>query len=75
MEEVNPYKVPLKSKIKLRDIGEPPTSKFPMVFFDGATTNFIGGTGIHIWLNDHHFFSINLRCGSNTNTRAKLLAL
>ena len=35
MEEVNSYKVPLKSRIKVCDIVEPPVSKFPMVFFEG----------------------------------------
>ena len=46
-----------------------------MVFFDGAMANFIGGVGICIWLNYHHFFAIKLGCGSSTNTRAELLAL
>ena len=72
LEEVNSYKVPLKSRNKFRDIGEPPVSKFPMVFFDGAATNFIGGAGICIWLNDHHFLAVKLGCRSNTNTRAEL---
>ena len=75
LDEVNSYKVPLKSRNKIRDIGKPPVSKYPMVFVDGAAANFIGGEGICIWLNDHHIFAINLGCGSNTNTRAELLAL
>ena len=75
LEEVNSYKVPLKYRNKFRDIGEPPVSKFPMVFFDGAAANFIGGAGICIWLNEHHILAIKLGCGNNTNTRAKRLAL
>ena len=75
LEEVNSYKVPLKSRSKFRDIGEPPVSKYPMVFFNGVAANFIGGAGICIWLNDHHILAIKLGCGNNTNTRAKLLAL
>ena len=75
LDEVNSYKVPLKSRNKTRNIGKPPVSKFPMVFFDGTTANFIGGAGICIWLNDHHLFAIKLGCGSSTNTRAELLAL
>ena len=70
LEEVNSYKVPLKSRNMFRDIGDPPVSKFPMVFFDGAITNYIGGAGIGIWLNDHHILAIKLGCGNNTNTRA-----
>ena len=50
-------------------------SKFPMVFFDGAAANYIGGAGICIWLNDHHHFDFKLGSGSNTNTRSGLLAL
>ena len=75
LDEVNSYKVPLKSRYKTRDIGELSDAKYPMVFFDGAAANFIGGAGICIWLNDHHFFAIKLGCGSSTNTRVELLAL
>ena len=70
LEEVNSYKVSLKSRNKFRDIGDPLVSKFPMVFLDGAVANYIGGEGICIWLNDHRILAIKLGCGTNTNTRA-----
>ena len=53
-DEVNSYKPPHKPKNKIRNIGKPPVSKFPMVFFDGAAAKHIGGVGICIWLSDHH---------------------
>ena len=48
LDEVNSYKVPLKSRLKTHDIGDPLVAKFPVVFFDGAASNFIGGAGICI---------------------------
>ena len=73
--EVSSYQVPQIIRHKLCDIEDPLVMKFPMVFFDGAATNSIGGAGICIWLNDHHFFAIKLGCGSRTNIRAELLVL
>ena len=74
-DEVNTYKPLLKHKHKIRNIGKSPTSVFPMIFFDGAATNNIGGAGICLWLNEHHLLAFKLGCGSCTNTRAELLAL
>ena len=65
-DEVNYFKPPLKPMNKFRNIGKPPASKFPMVFFDGAMKKHIGGAGICIWLNDRHHFAFKLGCGSRT---------
>ena len=35
----------------------------------------LGGAGFVIYLNDTHFFSFSMGCGSSTNTRAELLAI
>ena len=48
---------------------------FPCVFFYGASAGNIGGSGFVIFLNENHFYSFTMGCGSSTNTRAKLLAL
>ena len=42
-DEVNTYKPLLKHMHKIRNIGKSPTSVFPMIFFDGAAANTIGG--------------------------------
>ena len=47
-DEVTSFKPPLKPKNKIWNIGKPPASKFPMVFFDGAAAKHIGGAGICI---------------------------
>ena len=70
---VNSYPVPLKIH-KTRNIGHKPLKCFPYGFFDGAAAENIGGSGYVIFINDSHFFSFSMGCGSSTNTRAKLLA-
>ena len=75
MLDVASHQVPQVNRSKVKLIGDPPGKKFPMVFFDGAAADSIGGAGVCIWLNDQHFLSIKLGCGHSTNTRDKLLAL
>ena len=48
---------------------------FPCGFFDGAAAEHMGGAGFVIFLNNDHFFSFSMGCGSSSNTRAELLAL
>ena len=75
MLDVASYQVPQVNRSKVRLIGHPPAKKFPIVFFDGAVADSIGGASVCIWLKDQHSLSIKLGCGHNTNTRAELLAL
>ena len=75
MLDVASHQVPQVNRSKVRLIGDPPAKKFPMVFFDGAAADSIGGAGVCIWLNDQPFLYIKLGCGHSTNTRAELLAL
>ena len=58
---------------RIRNIEKSPTSVFPMIFFDGAAANNMGGAGFCLWLNEHHLLAFKLGCGSCTNTRAELL--
>ena len=74
-DEVNTYKPVMKHRNKFRNIGKPPVSNYPRIFFDVAAAKSIGVAGFCIWLNDHHVFDFKLGCGSSTNTGAKLLAL
>ena len=74
-EEVNTFKPLQKHKHKIRNIWKSPTSIFPMIFFDGAAANNIGGACFCLSLNDHHLVAFKLGCGSCTNTRVELLAL
>ena len=74
-DEVNTYKHLLKHMHKIRNIGKSPTSVFPMIFFDGAAANNIGGAIFCLWLNEQHLLGFKLGCGSCTNTRAELLSL
>ena len=71
---MNLYPVPQK-KHKFRNIGLSPMMIYPCGFFDGAAAKHIGGAGFVIFLNDDHFFSFSMGCGSSSNTRAELLAL
>ena len=48
---------------------------FPCDFFDRATTEHMRGAGFVIFINDDHFFSFSMGCGSSSNTRVELLAL
>ena len=75
MLDVASHQVPQVNRSKVRLIGAPTAKKYPMVFFDGAAPDSIGGASVCIWLNDHHFLYIKLGCGHNTNTRVELLAL
>jgi len=74
-EEVKTFKPPQKHKHRIRNIGKSPTSVYPMIFFDGAAANNMGGAGVCLWLNEQHLLAFKLGCGSCTNTRAELLAL
>ena len=40
------YKPPLIHKHRIRNIGKSPTYVYPMIFFDGAAANKLGGAGI-----------------------------
>ena len=75
MLDVSSHQVPQANRSKVRLIGVPPAKKIPMVFFDGAAIDSIGGADVCIWLNDQHSLFIKLGCGHSTNTRAELLAL
>ena len=66
---------PQNNVFKVRNIGAPPDKLYPMVFFDGATADFIGGAGVCIWINEQHYITLKLGYGRCTNTRAELLAL
>ena len=46
-----------------------------LVFFYEASTNKIGGIGVHLLISKNHFYCIKMGCGLSTNTRSELLAL
>ena len=71
---LNSYPNPIKIQ-KNWNIGSKPLKAYPCGFFDGASTENIGGLGFVIYLNDTHFFSFYMGYGCITNTRAELLAL
>ena len=60
---------------KSRNPGPAPLKRFPCGYFDGAAAENIGGAGFVIFINDSHFYSFSMGCGSSTNTRAELLAV
>ena len=45
-EDVKTFKPPQIHKHRNRNIGTYPTSVYPMIFFDGAAANILGGAGI-----------------------------
>ena len=45
-----------------------------MGFFDGIAQRLIGGVRAVLYINRDHHFLIQLGCGTNTNSRAELLA-
>ena len=61
---INTFPMPLKIH-KVRHIGHEPLKCFPCGFFDGATAESIGGSGFVIYINDSHFYSFSMGCGSS----------
>ena len=49
LDEVNTYKPVMKYRNKIWNIGKPPVSKYPRIFFDGAAAKGIGGAGFCIY--------------------------
>ena len=60
---------------KIRAIGPSPCLVFPCGFFDGASTNNLGGASFCLYLNVSHHFEFVLGVGDSTNTKAELLGL
>ena len=56
-------------------MGPGPTLAFPYGFFDGAATNYKGGEGFYLALNESHSFEFAMWAGICTNTKAELMAL
>lgn len=50
-------------------------SSFPYGFFYGATETGVCGAGMVIFLSPDHYFHLNMRARSGSNTRAELVAL
>ena len=48
---------------------------YPIGFFDGASANNNGGTGVYLVISKEYFYRIKMGCGLSTNTHAELLAL
>ena len=48
---------------------------YPCGFFDGVSTNNVGGVGFCLHLNESHSFEFALGVGLSTNTREELLGL
>ena len=69
------YPVRSQHKISRRNIRPTPIVKYPMGFFDGASTKNRGGAGVQLMLSHDHHFYFKLGLGPSTNTRAELLAL
>ena len=58
-----------------RTIGSAPCLTFPAGFFDEASTNHLGGVGVHLLLSNEHYFYFKLGIGLSTNTKSELLAM
>lgn len=71
---INTFPVPMTLH-KSCNPGPAPIKNFPCGFFDGAAAKKLGGAGFVIFINDSHFFSFSMGCGSGLNTRAELLAV
>ena len=69
-DEVKTFMPLQKHRHRIRNIGKSPTAVYPMIFFDGAAANNMGGAGFCLWLNEQHLLAFKLGCGSCTNTRA-----
>ena len=61
--------------MKIKNIGSSPALVYPYGFFDGATTDKLGGARFILALSSVHTFHIKLGCGLGTNMSAKLLAM
>ena len=69
------YPVNMQLKNIRRTIGPAPTLVFPVGFFDGASTNRMGGIGVQLLLSKDHYLCFKLGVGLSTNTKSELLAL
>ena len=70
---LNTFPVPMKFH-KFRNIRPVPLKCFPCGYFDGASVEYIGGSGYVIFINESHFYSFSMGCGRSSNIRAELLA-
>ena len=68
------YHIAYSSK-PLRTIGSTPAIIYPTGFFDGATTQGMGGACIILHISHSLLFQLKLGCGASTNTRVESLAL
>ena len=75
LEQLQIHIVTAHPKYNKRLNGLEPFYDFPVNFFDGASTNKTGGTGVHLILSKEHFFCLKMGYGLSTNTQSKLLAL
>ena len=69
------YRVTNQQKHKRRTIALALILDFLVGFFDGASTNRMGGRGVHLLLSQDHYFCFKLGVGLSSNTRSELLAL
>ena len=53
----------IKKRKKTRVLGPGPSLVYPCGFFDGASTNNIGGVGICLYLNETHSFEFAVGMG------------
>ena len=75
LEQLQLHPVSPQLKLKRRFIGSASVYYFTIGFFDGVSTNLMGGIGVHILISQDHYFCLKMGVGQSTNTRSKLLAL
>ena len=63
------FLVKLHLKNSRRLIGSAPCLTFSTGFFDRASTNLMGGIGVHLMLSNEHYFYFKMGIGLSTNTR------
>ena len=70
LEQLQLYPVHSQLKSKRRDIGLAPVLDFPVGFFDGASTNQMGGIGVYLLISHDHYICTKMGVGHSTNTRS-----
>ena len=69
------FPVKVQNKLHRRTIRTAPILSFPAGFFDGASTNNVGGVCVQLLLSNEHYFCFKLGVSLSTNNRVELLEL
>ena len=63
LEQLHLYPVQSQLKSKRRDIGLTPILDFLAGFFDGASTNQMGGIGVYLMIRQDHYICMKMGVG------------